>query len=437
MKLLTKLKLQLSVLLVVLVAIFAAPVLAAPAAQDSVKATTEYVVQSGDNLSHLGRRFGMHPSVIIGANPQLVFRPNVLIPGETLIIPGEHFVGTDSVADVLASDPRLSTFLIAARTAELLDDLDYVGRYTVFVPTNAAFQQLSSSARGDLLNNLAFMNTIVHYHIVPERYTMAELANQSAVASYSGAGISVTGSGSALAVNGVPISAASSIETSNGVVYLLPALLPLPDDAQLTTDATTIDFASTFDVNTAGNATAVQAEIADVAEALEEGAETDTEVLGVALPTPASTTNQALTVATASLSGSNLRVAPNSVVLSCGSLSVSLSDVLQSLSGPLSINTLDVAYVHYHNGFSRGSTEACVTFTAEVAGGKAPHRILINNIPIVPRNAHLNSRVGGEFGDIEFDVLADCNQAYSFALTVESGDGQQATRVFNQFIPCP
>ncbi len=435
MRLLTKMKRQISVLLVVLVAMFATPVLAAPVEQSAQNGTTEYEVQPGDNLSHLGRRFGMHPSVIIGANPQLIFRPNVLIPGETLIIPGVHYAGGDSIADVIAGDSRLSTFLIAARTAELLDDLDYVGRYSVFVPTNAAFQQLSSSARGDLLNDLAFMNTMVQHHIVPERYDMAALSSVSAIPTYGGGSLIVNVAGPNGTVNGVPINVLEMIETANGVVYVIPAVLPLPDGVEVSTNGATIDFASTFDVDRASGAAEV------VTSAVETENAVENEVLGVELPTaqptPASQSSQSLTVVTASSSGSNMLVAPGSVVLSCGSMSVSLANVLSTLSGPMAVESVRVAHVHYHRGYSSGSAEACVTFRADIVGGEGAHSIKVNNVPVVARNAHIASRADGDHGEIEFDVLADCNQAYSFAFTVESGDGQQATHVFNHFIPCP
>lgn len=49
--------------------------------------TGTYVVQRGDTLSSIARRFGTTVTAILAANPQIT-NPNLIFPGQVLVIPG-------------------------------------------------------------------------------------------------------------------------------------------------------------------------------------------------------------------------------------------------------------------------------------------------------------------------------------------------------------
>jgi len=49
--------------------------------------TGTYVVQRGDTLSSIARRFGTTVNAILAANPQIT-NPNLIFPGQVLVIPG-------------------------------------------------------------------------------------------------------------------------------------------------------------------------------------------------------------------------------------------------------------------------------------------------------------------------------------------------------------
>ena len=48
-----------------------------------------------------------------------------------------------TIAELVVSDPRFSTLLAAVKAAGLVETLSGAGPFTVFAPTNAAFQKVS------------------------------------------------------------------------------------------------------------------------------------------------------------------------------------------------------------------------------------------------------------------------------------------------------
>lgn len=66
---------------------FASPTATTPAAPTETPATggQQYVVQAGDTLSGIAAQFGVTVDAIVQANE--ITDPNLIVPGETLVIP--------------------------------------------------------------------------------------------------------------------------------------------------------------------------------------------------------------------------------------------------------------------------------------------------------------------------------------------------------------
>ena len=73
-----------------------------------------------------------------------------------------------------------TTLVAAVKAAGLVDTLEGPGPFTVFAPTNEAFAALPKGAVETLLKpeNKDKLTAILTYHVVPGRYTAAELATQ-------------------------------------------------------------------------------------------------------------------------------------------------------------------------------------------------------------------------------------------------------------------
>jgi len=71
-----------------------------------------------------------------------------------------------------------TTLVTAAKAAGLVDTLSGTGSFTVFAPTNAAFDRLPAGTVDTLIKpeNKGTLTQILTYHVVPGRVTAAQLA---------------------------------------------------------------------------------------------------------------------------------------------------------------------------------------------------------------------------------------------------------------------
>jgi uncharacterized surface protein with fasciclin (FAS1) repeats len=71
-----------------------------------------------------------------------------------------------------------TTLVAAVKAAGLVDTLSGNGPFTVFAPTNAAFDQLPAGTVDTLLKpeNKAMLTKVLTYHVVPGRYSAGQIA---------------------------------------------------------------------------------------------------------------------------------------------------------------------------------------------------------------------------------------------------------------------
>ena len=76
--------------------------------------------------------------------------------------------GPKTIAEIAAADADLSTLVAALKAADLVDTLSGPGPFTVFAPTNAAFNRLPAGVVANLLKpeNKAKLVDLLTYHVV-------------------------------------------------------------------------------------------------------------------------------------------------------------------------------------------------------------------------------------------------------------------------------
>jgi transforming growth factor-beta-induced protein len=131
----------------------------------------------------------------------------------------------------LARDtPSLTTLYTALEAADLVNTLDAVGStFTVFAPTNAAFQALPSGELNRLLQpaNRAELQSVLTYHVVPGVVRAADLTNGQILTTVQGARLVVNITGGVVRVNGVAVTT-PDVEAENGVVHIVEGVLLPP-----------------------------------------------------------------------------------------------------------------------------------------------------------------------------------------------------------------
>jgi len=139
--------------------------------------------------------------------------------------PSTQQKGQDVVA--LAQDtPDLSTLVTAVSTAKLAETLQGKGPFTVFAPTNAAFQKLGDAQVQSLLEpkKRDQLTKILTYHVVPRKLTAADLADGQQLKTVAGEKLPVKVDGGTVRVGNATVTQ-PDVEASNGVVHLIDGVL--------------------------------------------------------------------------------------------------------------------------------------------------------------------------------------------------------------------
>ncbi|MGC1631413.1 MAG: fasciclin domain-containing protein, partial [Gelidibacter sp.] len=84
----------------------------------------------------------------------------------------------NSIAGKAMADKDLSTLVSALKAADLATMLSEPGEYTVFAPSNQAFEKLPQKTRDDLMKpeNKKMLTDVLTYHVVPGVMTSDKLA---------------------------------------------------------------------------------------------------------------------------------------------------------------------------------------------------------------------------------------------------------------------
>lgn len=151
---------------------------------------------------------------------------------------GGDTAATNDITDVAIGSPDHTTLVAALQAAGLVETLKGEGPFTVFAPTNAAFDALPSGTVDTLLEpaNKGDLTSVLTYHVVPGSLDSASLAKQ--IEQGNGSATVTTVQGGELTVkadaNGVTVTdangnianvTAADLMSSNGVVHVVDRVL--------------------------------------------------------------------------------------------------------------------------------------------------------------------------------------------------------------------
>jgi uncharacterized surface protein with fasciclin (FAS1) repeats len=135
-----------------------------------------------------------------------------------------------SIAEIAAGDEQFSTLVSALERVNLVSVLDDPGNFTVFAPTNAAFQAL-----GVDLNTLSdeALTGILLYYVLGGKVASTDLQNgqtYATTASETGPGdtqlsILIEKDASGVTVNGAAKVTTADVEATNGVIHIVDAVI--------------------------------------------------------------------------------------------------------------------------------------------------------------------------------------------------------------------
>ena len=98
----------------------------------------------------------------------------------TVMVGGAPMYATRNIVENAVNSRDHTTLVAAVKAAGLVDTLASAGPFTVFAPVNAAFDRLPAGTVATLLRpeNKAMLQSVLTYHVVPGKFTAADLMSQ-------------------------------------------------------------------------------------------------------------------------------------------------------------------------------------------------------------------------------------------------------------------
>ncbi len=145
---------------------------------------------------------------------------------EGVMVGGAMMVPSLDIVDNAMNADNVTTLVAAVQAAWLVDTLKSEGPFTVFAPTNDAFDALPAGTVDTLLmpENKDQLTKILTYHVVPGAYTSADLEDGMILTTVEGEDLEITYVDNVWYVNGVEIQTADVI-SSNGVTFVIDSVL--------------------------------------------------------------------------------------------------------------------------------------------------------------------------------------------------------------------
>uniref|UniRef100_A0A8C1BP91 Periostin n=1 Tax=Cyprinus carpio carpio TaxID=630221 RepID=A0A8C1BP91_CYPCA len=140
-------------------------------------------------------------------------------------------VVSQTIKDVIESNDDLTSLNTAALSSGLLGQLAEPGHYTLFAPTNEAFENLDSDVLERLMSDTTVLQALLKYHLLNSVQCSEAIMAGSVYGTLEGSNIEIGCDGESLTVNGIKMVLKKDIVTSNGVIHLINQVL-MPDSAK-------------------------------------------------------------------------------------------------------------------------------------------------------------------------------------------------------------
>ena len=94
---------------------------------------------------------------------------------ENPMVGGAAMFSDKNIVENASAAPNLKTLVAAVKAAGLVETLASPGPFTVFAPTNAAFEKIPAADRAKLMKNKKELAKVLKYHVVGGTWTSTTL----------------------------------------------------------------------------------------------------------------------------------------------------------------------------------------------------------------------------------------------------------------------
>ncbi len=148
-----------------------------------------------------------------------------------VMVGGAMMTADKDIVDNAAGSADHTTLVAAVKAAGLVETLKSAGPFTVFAPTNAAFDKLPAGTVNSLVTPemKPTLTKILTYHVVPGRLMAADLKNGQTLTTVEGETLTVMVSGGKVmlkdAKGGMSTVTIPNVVSSNGITHVVDTVL--------------------------------------------------------------------------------------------------------------------------------------------------------------------------------------------------------------------
>lgn len=148
-----------------------------------------------------------------------------------VMVGGALMTPTRDIVDNAVGSREHTTLVTALRSAGLLETLKGTGPYTVFAPTNSAFNKLPGGTMNKLMraDMKPKLTSVLTYHVVPGRYLAADLRDGQKLTTVEGETLTVVRQGDQVmlrdAKGGTATVTVADAPSKNGVTHVVDTVL--------------------------------------------------------------------------------------------------------------------------------------------------------------------------------------------------------------------
>lgn len=142
---------------------------------------------------------------------------------DEVLLPAE-----ETIADIAAANTDFTTLVGVLDAAGLLPTVSGDGPFTVFAPTNAAFDALPEEDLDYIVNDMDILVDVLTYHVLGARVFSTDVVGLTSATALNGDDITISVDGSTVMLNSATVTA-TDIQGSNGIIHIIDEVLLPPD----------------------------------------------------------------------------------------------------------------------------------------------------------------------------------------------------------------
>jgi PGF-CTERM protein len=137
---------------------------------------------------------------------------------------------TQTITQIAANNTNFSTLVSLLTKANLTQTLNGTGNFTVFAPTNEAFDKVPASTLAALQNNTTALTKVLLYHVLDKTLFASDIKGNGTLTTINGLPLSYAVNGTKVTVDNATVTK-TDINATNGVIHVIDSVMIPPANA--------------------------------------------------------------------------------------------------------------------------------------------------------------------------------------------------------------